>query len=60
MSGEFSSAFASLIETHEFPGVGPITVSIGYTRVAADDDGALAFAAPTRRSTPPSGAAETA
>jgi diguanylate cyclase (GGDEF)-like protein len=35
--------FRVLIETHEFPGVGAVTVSIGYTRLAADDDGALAF-----------------
>jgi diguanylate cyclase (GGDEF)-like protein len=35
--------FRVLIETHEFPGVGAVTLSTGYTRVAADDDGALAF-----------------
>ena len=39
----FSSVFARLVETHDFPASAPVTVSIGYTSVAADDDCAAAF-----------------
>jgi diguanylate cyclase (GGDEF)-like protein len=35
--------FRRLVETHDFAGSGPITVSMGYTSVAADDDCAAAF-----------------
>ena len=35
--------FRRVVEAHDFPGVGLVTISMGYTRVAADDDRAAAF-----------------
>jgi diguanylate cyclase (GGDEF)-like protein len=35
--------FRALVEAHEFPLVGSLTVSIGYTRIAIDDNGTAAF-----------------
>ena len=35
--------FRRLVETHDFAGVGPVTISMGYTSLAEDDDRAAAF-----------------
>lgn len=35
--------FRGLVAVHHFPQVGALTVSIGYTQVAIDDDGSAAF-----------------
>jgi diguanylate cyclase (GGDEF)-like protein len=35
--------FRGLVAVHHFPEVGALTVSIGYTQVAIDDDGSAAF-----------------
>jgi GGDEF domain-containing protein len=35
--------FRRLVEADDFAGSGPITVSMGYTSIAADDDRADAF-----------------
>jgi diguanylate cyclase (GGDEF)-like protein len=35
--------FRALVEAHDFPQVGAVTVSMGYTRVADGDHGAAAF-----------------
>jgi diguanylate cyclase (GGDEF)-like protein len=35
--------FRTVVEDYDFPEVGSVTVSIGYTRVAAGDKGAVAF-----------------
>ena len=35
--------FRAVVEAHDFPQIGSVTISMGYTRVAAGDDGAAAF-----------------
>ncbi len=41
--GNSGALSAAVVEAHDFPQVGSVTISMGYTRVAAGDDGAAAF-----------------
>jgi len=42
-AGAVLERFRAAVEAYAFPGAGHVTVSVGYTRVASDDDGLAAF-----------------
>ena len=42
-AGGVLERFRAIVETHNFPHIGAVTVSIGYTRVGAGDTAAAAF-----------------